>query len=50
MGNFAVTVKDVDWDKDHAGFDAGQIQVDHLHAIRQVNAESIAFSEPARQQ
>ena len=50
MGDFAITIQDIDGDEDYAGFDAGQIEVDHFDAISEVDAEAIAFGEAAGEQ
>src|SRR6266850_1333873 len=47
MSGLAITVEDVDGDEDHAELDAGQIDVDQLDAIAEVDAEAVAFGEAA---
>ena len=47
MRDFPVAIKDVDRHKDHAEFHARQIDVDHLDAIHEINAEPVAFAQPS---
>ena len=43
----AIAVEDIDGDEDDAQFDAGQVEIDHLHAIGEIDAEAVAGFEPA---
>ena len=45
MAHLAVAVEDVDGDEDHAGLHAGEIDVDHLDGVREVDAEAVAGAE-----
>jgi hypothetical protein len=47
MRQFALAIQDVDRDEDDAELDAGQIQIDHFEAIREVNTQPVAGFEPA---
>jgi predicted DNA-binding protein (UPF0251 family) len=47
MRELALAVQDVDGDEDYSELDAGQIQVDHFEAIREVDAEAVACFEAA---
>ena len=47
VGQFALAIEDVDWNEDHAELDASQIQVNHLDAVGEVDAEAIAGLKPA---
>ena len=42
-----IAVEDIDGDEDDAEFDAGQVEIDHLHAIGEIHAEAVAGFEPA---
>ena len=42
VGQLALAIEDVDGNEDQAQLDAGEIQVDHLEAIGEVNAQAIA--------
>src|SRR5580704_15013653 len=42
MRQLALAIEDVDGNEDHAQLEAGEIQVDHLEAIGEVNAQAIA--------
>ena len=51
MIQLALPIEDVYRNENHAEFNAGQVQIDDLDAIGQINAEPIAcFEAPARQQ
>ena len=43
----ALAVQDIDRNEDHAQLEAGEIQIDHLEAVGQVNAEPVAGFQPA---
>ena len=45
MRDFAISIEDVDGHENHAEFHAGEVDVDHLYAIDEVNAEAIARAE-----
>ena len=45
MRELALAVEDVDGDEDYSELDAGQIQVDHFEAIREVDAQAVACFE-----
>ena len=47
MGQFALAVQDVDRNEDHAQLDAGEIHIDHLHAVGKINAKPVAQLQPA---
>ena len=46
MRDFAVAIKDVDRHKDHAELHAREIDVDHLDAIREIDAQPVARAQP----
>ena len=43
----ALAIEDVDGNEDHAQLDAGQIQIDHLDAVGQINTEAVAGLQAA---
>ena len=45
--HLAIAIQNVDGDEDHAQLDAGEIEIDKLDAVRQVNAQAIAFGQAA---
>jgi hypothetical protein len=47
---FAFAVEDVDGNENHAQLDAGQVQVDHLEAVGEINAQPVARLKPALQE
>ena len=47
MRDLAVAIEDVDRDEDHAELDAGEIDVDQLDAVAEVDAEPVALGESA---
>src|ERR1035438_5269193 len=47
VGALAIAVEDVDGDEDDAELDAGEVEIDHLHAIGEVDAEAVAGGESA---
>src|SRR3989442_1502258 len=48
MRHLAIAIQDIDGNENHAQFDAGEIQIDYLDRVREINAQAIAFGEPAR--
>jgi len=45
VGQLALAVQDIDGNEDDAQLDAGQIQVDHLDAIGEIDAQAITGLE-----
>ena len=45
--DFAVAVQDVDGHEDDAQFHAGQVEIDHLHAVGEIDAEAVAGIQTA---
>ncbi len=50
MSDLALLVKNVDRHEDHAQFDAGQIKIDDLDAIGEVDAEAVTRTQAASRQ
>ena len=50
MRPLTIAVEDIDGDEDDAEFDAGQVEIDHLHAIGEIDADAVAGFEPAANQ
>src|SRR5207344_2711765 len=50
VGHLAIAVENVDRDEDHAQLDAGQVEIDHLHAVGQVAAEPVAGLQAVSQE
>ena len=46
LRDLPLAIENIDRHKNHAGLHAGEIDIDHLHAIRQINAEPIARGQP----
>jgi hypothetical protein len=47
VGDFAVAIEDVDGDEDDAELDAGEVEVDHLDAVGELDGEAVAGVEAA---
>ena len=50
VGHLPVTVEDVDRHEDDAELHAGEVEVDRLDAVREVDAEPVAGGQSARRQ
>ena len=50
MRQLALAIQDVDGNENHAQLDAGEIQIDHLQAVREVDAKPVAGFETAMSQ
>src|SRR5438105_7930012 len=48
VADLAIAIENVDRNEDHAELHAGEIEVDQLDAIGEIDAEAIAFLESAR--
>ncbi len=47
VGDLAVAVENVHGDEDDAEFHTGQVEIDHLYAVGEVDAEAVALYETA---
>ena len=47
VATLAIAVEDVDGDEDDAELDAGEVEIDHLDAVGEVDAEAVAGLEAA---
>ena len=48
MGDFPLPIKDIEGDQNHTQLEAGEVDIDHLAAIRQGDAQAVARFETAR--
>ena len=50
VGDLALAIEDVDRHEDHAGFDAGEVEVDQLERVAEVDAEAVACRQASVKQ